>query len=176
MSAWKRQLLDAVPEVFAKGGRRKHAKEHEAKIHDLHAKIGELTVERANSEHRVFPYLLRGLGIARADRGVVSGHHFCPCQPKVFLPCGRDGLGHRPVLSWWLSNTMDAAFCIGALDDALVRARPEILNTDQGSQFISAAFVERIIGSWTDFYNEVRPHSSLGGRTPGETYRNGTTA
>ena len=46
VSAWKRQLLDAVPEVFTKGGRRKLAKEHEAKIHDLHAKIGELTVER----------------------------------------------------------------------------------------------------------------------------------
>ena len=46
MSAWKRQLLDAVPEVFAKGGRRKLAQEHEAKFHDLHAKIGELTVEQ----------------------------------------------------------------------------------------------------------------------------------
>ena len=42
----KRQLLDAVPEVFAKGGGRKLAQEHEAKIHDQHAKIGELTVER----------------------------------------------------------------------------------------------------------------------------------
>ena len=46
VSAWKRQLLDAVPEVFARGGGRKLAQEHEAKIHDLHAKIGELTVER----------------------------------------------------------------------------------------------------------------------------------
>ena len=46
VSAWKRQLLDAVPEVFAKSGKEKLAKEHEAKIHDLHARIGELTVER----------------------------------------------------------------------------------------------------------------------------------
>ena len=46
VSAWKRQLFDAVPEVLAKRGSRKLAKEHEAKIHDLHAKIGELTVER----------------------------------------------------------------------------------------------------------------------------------
>ena len=129
----------------------------------------------------------------------------------------------RHVLSWRLSNTMDASFCIGALDDALVRATPEILNTDQGSQFTSEAFADRvlgagvafsmdgrgrfldnifierlwrslkyeavylhelrdgveagrIIGSWIDFYNEVRPHSSLGGRTPGETYRNGAGA
>ena len=46
VSVWKRQLRDAVPEVFAKGAGRKLAKEHEAKIRDLHAKIGELTVER----------------------------------------------------------------------------------------------------------------------------------
>ena len=46
MSAWKRQLLDALPEVFAKGGGRKLAPEHEARVHDLHARIGELTVER----------------------------------------------------------------------------------------------------------------------------------
>ena len=46
VSAWKRQLLDAVPEVFSNGGSRKLAKEHEAKIQDLHAKIGDLTVER----------------------------------------------------------------------------------------------------------------------------------
>ena len=46
VSAWKRQLLDAAPEVFAMGAARKLAQQHEAKIHDLHAKIGELTVER----------------------------------------------------------------------------------------------------------------------------------
>jgi len=46
VSAWKRQLLDGVPEVFAKEGRGKLAKEHDAKIRDLHAKIGELMVER----------------------------------------------------------------------------------------------------------------------------------
>ena len=46
VSAWKRQLIEAVPEVFARGGHRKLTREHEAKIHDLHAKIGELTVER----------------------------------------------------------------------------------------------------------------------------------
>ncbi|MCY4647939.1 MAG: transposase [Gammaproteobacteria bacterium] len=46
VSTWKRQLLDAVPEVFAQDGRPKLAREHEVKVHDLHAKIGELTVER----------------------------------------------------------------------------------------------------------------------------------
>ena len=46
VSVWKRQLLDAAPGVFAEGENRKRAKEHEAKIQDLHTKIGELTVER----------------------------------------------------------------------------------------------------------------------------------
>ncbi len=46
VSAWKRQLMDAVPEVFARGGRRKLVKEYEERLRDLHAKIGELTVER----------------------------------------------------------------------------------------------------------------------------------
>ena len=46
---------------------------------------------------------------------------------------------------------MDAAFCIGALDDVLVQARPEILNTDQGSQFTSAAFAERVLAAGVAF-------------------------
>ena len=46
MSTWKRQLLEGLPEVFAGGAGRRLAKEHEAKVRELHAKIGELTVER----------------------------------------------------------------------------------------------------------------------------------
>ena len=53
VSVWKLLLLDAVPQVFAEGRRRKHAKEHEAKIHDLHTKIGELTVEPDGQPHVV---------------------------------------------------------------------------------------------------------------------------
>ena len=50
----------------------------------------------------------------------------------------------RAVLSWRLSNTMDASFCLAALEDALVRyGKPEIFNTDQGSQFTGAAFTAR---------------------------------
>jgi len=52
------------------------------------------------------------------------------------------------VLSWRLSNTMDSRFCIEALEEALARfGRPEIFNTDQGSQFTSAAFTEVLIGA-----------------------------
>ena len=54
VSNWKRQLLDTAPEVFAGSGQRRQAEEHEAKIRELHAKIGELTVER--------DFFRRGLG------------------------------------------------------------------------------------------------------------------
>ncbi len=60
----------------------------------------------------------------------------------------------RHVLSWQLSNTMDASFCVRALDDALRMGKPEIFNTDQGSQFTSEAFTERVLGAdirvWMD--------------------------
>jgi putative transposase len=50
----------------------------------------------------------------------------------------------RHVLSWQISNSMDADFCLEALDEALMKATPEIMNTDQGSQFTSLQFTERL--------------------------------
>jgi putative transposase len=126
----------------------------------------------------------------------------------------------RYVLTWRLSNTLEGRFCLEALDEALAMGRPEIFNTDQGSQFtaleytgrleeagiqvsrdgrgraLDNVFVERLWRSvkyediyikdyervpdlesglaahfW--FYDEERPHQSLGYRTPGEVYRAG---
>ena len=124
----------------------------------------------------------------------------------------------RKVLAWRLSNTMDADFCVAALEEAIARhGRPDIFNTDQGSQFTSFAFtttlkdagirismdgrgrwmdnvfIERLwrslkyecvflsafetgsearsgIGSWIEYYNRRRPHSTFAGRTPDEVY------
>jgi len=130
----------------------------------------------------------------------------------------------RKVLSWRLSNSMDAGFCAEALEEALARyGVPEIFNTDQGSQFTSTDFtrvlldanvmismdgrgrwidnrmIERLwrslkyecvylnafetgsearkgIAAWIGYYNEIRPHSSHGGRTPDEIYATGKHA
>ena len=126
----------------------------------------------------------------------------------------------RYVLSWRLSNTLEGRFCLEALDEALAMGRPEIFNTDQGSQFtareytdrleeagiavsrdgrgraLDNVFVERLwrsvkyediyikdyehvpelesgLTAYFWFYDEERPHQSLGYRTPGEVYRAG---
>ena len=70
-----------------------------------------------------------------------------PCDAKLFLLGGCDGLGDETVLAWRLSNSMDATFCVGALDDTLIRATPDILNKDQGAQFTSAAFADRVLAA-----------------------------
>src|SRR5208283_3730084 len=88
--------------------------------------------------HKIFPYLLRNLKIERPN-------HVWACD-ITYLPIGRGFLylvaiidwASRAVLSWRISNTMDVSFCLGALEDALARhGKPEIFNTDQGSQFTS---------------------------------------
>ncbi len=62
----------------------------------------------------------------------------------------------RHMLAWQLSNTMDASFCVSALDEALGRGTPEIFNTDQGSQFTSEAFAERVLGAEIRFSMDGR--------------------
>jgi putative transposase len=91
--------------------------------------------------HTIYPYLLRELTIERPNQ-VWSAD-------ITYIPIGRGFLylvavldwSSRAVLAWRLSNTMDVSFCVSALEEALARfGRPEIFNTDQGSQFTSAAF------------------------------------
>ena len=110
----------------------------------------------ANSEHRIFPYLLRDLEISRADHVWCADITYVPVTQGFFYLVAVMDWATRHVLSWRLSNTMDTSFCIGALDDALVRASPEILNTDQGSQFTSEAFAERVLGAGVAFSMDGR--------------------
>jgi putative transposase len=77
----------------------------------------------------------------------------------------------RRVLAWKLSITMETNFCIETLEQALsTNEKPEIFNTDQGSQFTSEARAS--IGSYIDFYNTTRPHSSLKALTPDQVSLN----
>ena len=96
--------------------------------------------------HKVYPYLLRGMAITAA------GHVWC--ADITYLPMARGfcylvaimDWASRRVLSWRLSNTLDACFCIEALEEALDRyGAPEIFNTDQGSQFTSEGFTGALL-------------------------------
>ncbi len=80
---------------------------------------------------RIFPYLLRDIEIFRADHAWCADITYIPVTQGFFYLVAVMDWATRHVLSWRLSNTMDASFCIGALDDALIRTTPEILNTSK---------------------------------------------
>ena len=170
--------------------------------------------------HKVYPYLLRKLAVMRPNQVWATDITYVPmARGFVYLVAIVDWFSRR-VLAWRVSITLEADFCIEALEEALARfGKPDIFNTDQGSQFTSTdftavlkreeiaismdgrgcwrdnVFVERLwrsvkyeevylhayasvpearagIGRYLEFYNAVRPHSSLGCRTPDAIYFN----
>ena len=96
-------------------------------------------------EHRVWPYLLRGLAIERPDHVWCADITYIPVQRGFLYLVAVMDWASRYVLAWRLSNTLDAGFCTDALDEALARhGAPAIFNTDQGSQFTSMVFTGRL--------------------------------
>ena len=91
--------------------------------------------------HRIYPYLLRGMAIDRPNQVWCADITYIPVQRGFLYLVAILDWATRHVLAWRLSNTMDAAFCITALQEAMARyGRPGIFNTDQGSQFTSFDF------------------------------------
>jgi len=101
-------------------------------------------LSKSTEEHVKYPYLLRGLKIEYPN------HVWCSDITYIRLPMGFLYLVavmdwySRYVLSWAISNTLDTTFCIEALNKALAQGKPEIFNTDQGSQFTSKMFTSRL--------------------------------
>ena len=95
--------------------------------------------------HKIFPYLLRGLEITRPNQVWAMDITYIPmAKGFVYLAVVLDWFSRR-VLAWRLSIPMEAAFCVEALEEALARyGKPEIFNTDQGSQFTSFAFTNTL--------------------------------
>ena len=91
--------------------------------------------------HRVYPYLLGGMAIDRPNRVWCADITYIPVQRGFLYLVAIMDWATRHVLAWRLSNTMDASFCVEALEEALDRyGSPDIFNTDQGSQFTSFGF------------------------------------
>jgi len=95
--------------------------------------------------HRLYPYLLRGVAITHVDQVWSSDITYIRlAHGWVYLVAVLDWYS-RYVLAWEVSNTLDSAFCLTALERALAHAQPAIFNTDQGCQFTSAAFTGRLL-------------------------------
>lgn len=168
-------------------------------------------------EHKIYPYLLRGLVITRPNQAWGADITYAPLLKGFMYLVTISDWFSRYVLAWQLSNTLDSYFCIQALQQALQQAQPEIFNSDQEAQFTANAFtailetasiqisrdgrgraldnifVERLwrtvkyediylqdyatvpalitgLTHYFTFYNNERPHQSLGYCTPAEIY------
>jgi putative transposase len=97
--------------------------------------------------HRIYPYLLRNLVIARPDQVWSADITYVPLSRGFMYLVAVLDWHSRYVLSWELSNTLDSSFCVAALEAALARRQPEIFNTDQGAQFTSQAFTGVLSGA-----------------------------
>ena len=104
-----------------------------------------------NPEHKRYPYLLRELSIERPNQVWCADITYIPMRKGFLYLVAIMDWHSRKVLSWRLSNTMDTDFCVAALEEALAKhGKPDIFNTDQGSQFTSYAFTNVLRG------NEIR--------------------
>ena len=155
-----RMLRDLLAADGSKVGRRH--------VTTLMRKMGiEAAYRRPNTSkpapgHKIFPYLLRGLTIDRPNQVWSTDITYIPMARGFVYLCAVMDWFARRILAWGLSNTMEAEFCVEVLEDALAKyGRPEIFNSDQGSQFSGTAFTGVLIkneivismdgnGAWRD--------------------------
>ena len=133
---------------------RQHLKLHgiavgRGRIRRLMSKMGLMAIYQKprtsapHPEHKVYPYLLRGLRVARADQVWCADITYVPMKRGFLYLVAIMDWHSRAVLSWRLSNTMDTDFCVAALEEAMNGyGVPEIFNIDQGSQFTSQEFTQ----------------------------------
>jgi Transposase and inactivated derivatives len=98
---------------------------------------------KKHPQHKIYPYLLRGLKIDRPNQVWCTDITYIPMRRGFLYLVAIMDWATRKVLAWRLSNTMEAEFCVEALKDALAKyGPPEIFNSDQGSQFTSDDFTQ----------------------------------
>ncbi|BAE49445.1 Transposase and inactivated derivative [Paramagnetospirillum magneticum AMB-1] len=95
--------------------------------------------------HKTYPYLLRGLRIDRPNQVWCADITYLPMRRGFLYLIAIMDWATRKVLAWRISNTLEADFCVEVLNEAILRfGPPEIMNTDQGSQFTSFAWIDRL--------------------------------
>jgi putative transposase len=100
---------------------------------------------KPHPEHKMYPYLLRGLDIKRPNQVWCADVTYIPMRRGFLYLVAVMDWWSRKVLSWRLSNTLEADFCVAALEEALSKyGTPEIFNTDQGGQFTSLDFTQTL--------------------------------
>jgi putative transposase len=102
---------------------------------------------RPAKEHRVYPYLLRGMAIERVDQVWSTDITYIRLRGGFAYLAAVMDWHSRYVLSWALSNSLEVGFCLEVLEAALARGRPEVFNSDQGAQFTSPTFTGRLEGA-----------------------------
>jgi putative transposase len=98
----------------------------------------------AGRGHRVYPYLLRGVRVGRADQVWSADITYVPLPGGFMYLAATIDWYSRRVVAWRLSNTLDGSFCLEMLEEALGHGRPAVFNTDQGVQFTAAAWTGRL--------------------------------
>ncbi len=100
---------------------------------------------KPHPDHRTYPYLLKGLTIERPNQVWCADITYIPVRGGFLYLAAVMDWASRRVLSWRLSNPLDASFCVEALEEALAQhGKPEIFDTDQSSQFTSSDFTGRL--------------------------------
>lgn len=102
-------------------------------------------LSQKHPEHKIYPYLLRGMDIIRANQVWATDITYIQlARGFCYLVAIMDWFS-RYVISWQVSNTLDADFCVASLGEALELGKPGIFNSDQGSQFTSKAFTQKLL-------------------------------
>ena len=115
------------------------------RLMNIQAIYPKADLSKSRQEHKIYPYLLKGVKIDRPNLVWSTDITYIPVsQGFLYLVAIIDWYS-RYVLSWRLSNTLDVSFCIDALEEALEKGSPEVFNSDQGSQFTSKEFTERLL-------------------------------
>ncbi len=101
----------------------------------------------AGRGHKIYPYLLRGVKIERPDQVWSADITYVPLLSGFMYLAAVIDWYSRYVLAWRLSNTLDGAFCLEMLEEALQGGKPEVFNTDQGVQFTAEAFTGKLLSA-----------------------------